>query len=116
MAERAGLFEDGGDIDLSGFTPKKSVKAEPAEAVRAVAEGANFQSREPAPRPPNKVDRHYRTGRNRPLATKISQQAEKLLYSIRDAHKDTENWTLGEIIEYGLQAFQRELDSSKAKE
>ena len=44
MAERAGLFEE--DLDLSQFTPQKPAKAEqpPPEAVRAVAEGAKFQS------------------------------------------------------------------------
>ena len=48
MAERAGLFEE--DLDLSQFTPQKPAKAEqpPPEAVRAVAEGAKFQSREPS--------------------------------------------------------------------
>ena len=49
MAERVGLFEDAEDFDVSAFTPKKAVKTAepPSEAVRAVSESVNFQSREP---------------------------------------------------------------------
>jgi hypothetical protein len=111
MAERAGLFE-GDDFDVSGFTPKKPVKQEQPEpeAVRAVSETANFRSREPVQaKPAKKADRRYRTGRNIQLNTKVTAETEKLLYAIYDAHKGKENWTLGQIIGFGLEALKREL-------
>ncbi|HRC27337.1 MAG TPA: stability/partitioning determinant, partial [Alphaproteobacteria bacterium] len=97
MAERAGIFENGGDdFDVSAFAPKKPVKQEQPgpDAVRAVSEGANFRSREPAAqaKPPKKADRRYRTGRNRQLNTKVTAETEKLLYEIYDAHRETQNW------------------------
>ena len=117
MAERAGLFEEAQDIDVSGFTPKKPVRAEPPpEAVREVSEKVNFRSREASPKPPKKADRRYRTGRNIPLATKISANASNLLYSIHDEHQGKENWTIGQIIEFGLEAFKRDLDRRKGSE
>ncbi len=121
MAEkqRAGIFEDEdptitpaiSDFDVSGFAVKKAVKSEPlTEVVRAVSERANFPSREPTSRPLKKADRRHRTGRNRQLNTRVDVETETLLYAIYDAHKGKENWTLGQIIGFGLHAFQRELE------
>jgi len=72
MAERAGLFEE--DLDLSQFTPHKPAKSEQPrpEAVWAVAEGAKFQSREPAKPAKPRQQRRYRTGRNIQLNTKVT--------------------------------------------
>src|SRR4051812_48862418 len=107
MAERAGLFEE--DLDLSQFTPQKPAKAAqpPPEAVRAVAEGAKFQSREPS-RPPAKQrqQRRYRTGRNIQLNTKVTTSTRDGLYEISDRY----NWVLGETLERALQALRRELE------
>jgi hypothetical protein len=108
MAERAGLFE--GDLDLSQFTPKKPAKAEqpPAEAVRAVAEGARFQSREPVKQAkPPRQQRRYRTGRNIQLNTKVTTSTRDGLYEISDRY----NWVLGETLERALQALKRELEN-----
>lgn len=118
MAERAGVFEE--DFEISSFAPKKPARREEpgAEAVRAVSENASFKSREPAQKAPKKADRRYRTGRNIPLATKISARARDLLYGIHDEHRDSDGnpeWTIGEIIEYGLEAFRRELEASQAE-
>ena len=107
MAERAGLFEE--DLDLSQFTPQKPAKAEqpPPEAVRAVAEGVKFQSREPS-KPPAKQhqQRRYRTGRNIQLNTKVTTSTRDGLYEISDRY----NWVLGETLERALQALRRELE------
>ena len=60
MAERAGLFEEE-DLDLSQFTPHKPAKADqpPPDAVRAIAEGAKFPSREAVKAPKPRQQRRY---------------------------------------------------------
>ena len=106
MAERAGLFEE--DLDLSQFTPQKPAKAEqpPPEAVRAVAEGAKFLSREPSKPSKQRQQRRYRTGRNIQLNTKVTMSTRDGLYEISDRYK----WVLGETLERALQALRRELE------
>lgn len=117
MRDRANIFDE---LDVSGFKPEPATpKLAPEPQIRAAAEAQNFQSREPKPKPAKKVDRRYRTGRNIPLATKISANASQLLYGIHAEHNDPEGhplWTIGQIIEYGLRAFQRELDKKKVEE
>ena len=62
MAERAQLFEENDDFDVSAFKPKTSqAAAPPPEAVRAVSEGVNFRSREPVP--PKVSEQKKRRGR-----------------------------------------------------
>ncbi|MEO8661508.1 MAG: stability/partitioning determinant [Bryobacteraceae bacterium] len=106
MAERAGLFE--GDLDLSQFTPQQAAKAErpPPEAVRAVAEGAKFQSREPSTPTRQRPQRRYRTGRNIQLNTKVTVSTRDGFYEVSDRY----NWVLGETLERALQALRRELE------
>jgi len=106
MAERAGLFEE--DLDLSQFTPHKPAKIEqpPPEAVRAIAESANFQSREPVRVPNQRQQRRYRTGRNIQLNTKVTTSTRDGFYEISDRY----NWVLGETLERALQALRRELE------
>ena len=113
MSERAGVF-DGNDFDVTEFTPKKpaqKTQQPQPEAVRNVAETANFRSREPVQTKlaKRKADRRYRTGRNIQLNTKVDQETNDLLYALYDAHRDKENWTLGQIIGFALEALQREL-------
>jgi|SRR5581483_2209813 len=110
MAERAGLFEE--DLDLSQFTPNKPAKAElPApEAVRAIAEGAKFQSREPLKAPKPRQQRRYRTGRNIQLNTKVTLNTRDGFYEISDRY----NWVLGETLERALQALKRELEKERS--
>jgi len=107
MAERAGLFEE--ELDLSQFKSHKPVKAEqpPLEAVRAVAEGAKFQSREPVKAPNQRQQRRYRTGRNIQLNTKVTMSTRDGFYEISERH----NWVLGETLERALQALRRELEN-----
>ena len=107
MAERAGIFED---ADLSEFAPKKPVvQNDSAEAVRAVAERVNFQSREPAAKPLKKADRRHRTGRNEQLNVKVDAKTFRLFYDIYDTYRPREKWVQGEVIERALLALQREL-------
>jgi hypothetical protein len=106
MAERAGLFEE--DLDLSQFTTQKPAKVEQpsSEAVRAVAEGAKFESREPVKAPKARQQRRYRTGRNIQLNTKVTTSTRDGFYEISDRY----NWVLGETLERALQALRRELE------
>ena len=113
MADRAGLFNDKDDFDVSGFTPKKAaasvgVQAPPAEAVRSVSEGA-FQSREVVDAVPQSIrtlrQRRRRTGRNLQLNLKASATWMETFYKISDAQR----WTLGETFERAIAALQREL-------
>jgi hypothetical protein len=105
MAERAGLFDE--DLDLSQFTPQKPVKTEqpPPEAIRAVAEGAKFQSREPI-KASKQGQRRHRTGRNIQLNTKVTMSTRDGFYEISDRY----HWVLGETLERALQALRRELE------
>jgi len=117
MRKPAGIFDEE-ELDISGFAPKTEPPA-PKPEIRAAAEAQNFQSREPKPKPVKKVDRRYRTGRNIPLSTKISERCNELLYGTYEAHRDENGnpkWTIGQIIELGQEALRRELDNRKAGE
>jgi hypothetical protein len=109
MSERASIFDDGGDFDVSAFAPKQSKpKTETtAEAVRAVAEKSEFRSREPAPKKvkAEKERRRYTTGRNVQLNIKVRSETLDAFYGIADAEK----WVLGETLERAVAALQREL-------
>jgi hypothetical protein len=110
MAERAGVFENTDDFDVSGFAPKKPIKsAAPApEAVREVSEGANFKSREPAPKPVKKADRRHRTGRNAQLNVKVTAEAQQEFYKMCDELSAKYKWVQGEVLERAIKALQRE--------
>jgi len=112
MAERAGLFEDGTyDFDVSSFAPKAPAKsAQPAqEAIRGVAESANFQSREPV-KPSRAKQRRRRTGRNIQFNTKVTGACRDTFYDISDRN----GWVLGETMEKAIAALQRELTLEKS--
>lgn len=115
MSERAKLFDDAGDFDVSAFAPKQPAKAAepPSEAIRAVSESVNFQSREPAAQSAKVVkaaqQRRRRTGRNVQLNLKVAVATRDSFYEITDRH----GWVLGETFEKALAALQRELAHSK---
>ena len=110
MAERAKIA-DIPELDVSGFPPKQPPAKPPLDEIRAASEKAGLVSREPRAKPVKTADRRHRTGRDIQLATKVDQDTKDLLYAIYDDHrgKGKENWTIGQIIGFGLQAFQREL-------
>jgi hypothetical protein len=114
MTKRASIFEDALQLDVSDFSPKKRPdnKAPTAEQVRAVAEAANFPSRE-ASRAPDKTaiqrpGRVYRTGRNVQFNIKALQETVDEFYAITDAHT---GWVLGYTLERAVAALKRELES-----
>jgi hypothetical protein len=107
MAERAGLFEDtNDDFDVSAFVPKQPLTSgHPApDAIRTVAEQANFPSREPI-RITKVSQRRRRTGRNVQFNTKITGACRDSFYEISDRN----GWVLGETMERAIAALQREL-------
>ena len=98
--ERASVFDQGPDIDISGFTPRTAAKpAAKPDQVKAISETANFVSREPtrsapqaaqaAPSPVTRATvargaektitrepRRHRTGRN--IQLNIKARAETI--------------------------------------
>jgi hypothetical protein len=109
---RASIFEETGDIDISGFAPKSARDAEApaAQAVRAVAEAANFRSREAPPLTPAQAQkrepRRYRTGRNVQFNVKASQETVQAFYEVCDQ----QGWVLGHTLERAIAALRRELE------
>ena len=112
---RASIFEQPEELDVSGFAPKTApdVNAPAPEKVRAVAEAAQFSSREPKPQkqsaPAKRVPRRHRTGRNVQLNLKASQETVDAFYAISDKN----DWVLGETLEMAIQSLQRELQLKK---
>jgi len=100
---RASIF-DSDDLDISGFAPRPGPDASAPlpEQVRAVAEAAQFRSRE---QPAKRVQRRHRTGRNVQFNVKASQETIDAFYAISDA----KGWVLGETLEHALAALKREL-------
>ena len=116
--QRASVFEDVPELDVSAFSPRKraDVKAPTREEVKAVAEGANFPSRQApaATTKPSKkrAPRVYRTGRNVQFNVKASQETVDAIYTITDAH---DGWVLGYTLERAVAALQRELELEKPR-
>jgi len=115
MSERASIFADSGDFDVSSFVPRKEKRAggAPPDAVRAVSEASRFQSREPAPaaaptkiqEAPKREPRRHRTGRNVQLNIKVRAETLESFYAMADS----QGWVLGETLERAVAALLREL-------
>jgi hypothetical protein len=112
--QRASIFDDPGELDVSGFQPKPAPDktAPPPEAIKTVSEAANFRSRDPAPAPKKttkREPRRHRTGRNQQFNVKATAETIETFYAI----SDRQDWVLGETLERALAALQRELASAK---
>ena len=108
--ERASVFDQGPDIDISGFKPRTATKpAAQPEQVKAISEPASFVSREPirTPRqtaaPVVREPRRHRTGRNIQLNIKARAETIERFYAIADRH----GWVLGETFERAIAALER---------
>jgi hypothetical protein len=109
MAERAKLFEEAQDPDLSRFAPRTDPKPAPAiEEVRDVSEAAGFPNRDPVREPPRVApvaERHYyRTGRDTQFNTKVRADTKAAFIAI--ATED--GIPLGKVLEDALEALLRE--------
>lgn len=112
---RASIFEETGDLDISGFTPKAApdTAAPPAEKVRAVAEAANFRSREAKPPKSDarlkREPRVYRTGRNVQFNIKATQATVDAFYSLTEQ----QGWVLGDTLDRAIKALKQQLESAR---
>jgi hypothetical protein len=114
--ERASVFGEEDDLDISGFVPKLvEIPAANPEQVRAVSEAASFHSREPKilpavpPAPPKREQRRYRTGRNAQLNIKVTPETLEDFYAL----VDSQGWVQGEAFERAIEALKRELALQK---
>ncbi|CAL4869962.1 hypothetical protein MMA231_04254 (plasmid) [Asticcacaulis sp. MM231] len=112
-AQRASIFDDDLDLDLSSFTPRGVTTERPdKDALRTVAEARGFSSREPlaapAPEPlaEPQLQRRYRTGRNRQLNLKVTDDALRRFYALADA----QGLVLGEVFEQAVIALEGALE------
>lgn len=111
MSERASIFDESDDLDLTDFKPKGADKrAMELEQVRMVSENAAFRSREPraAAVLEKREPRRYRTGRNQQLNLKVRGEDVEAFYAIADAH----GWVLGEAFARAIAALKREASDS----
>lgn len=117
--QRASIFDESPEPDVSGFTPKPdSNKNAPTKAqVKAVTESKNFKSREAATpakdaeRKTSAQRRVLRTGRNVQFNAKVTQEVYDGIYAITNEHQ---GWVLGYTLELALAALQRELAGENA--
>jgi hypothetical protein len=114
---RASIFGDdeSQSLDVGGFAPKTSIdhKAPAPEQVRAVAQAANFPSRESVAKKPaekrKRPARQYRTGRNVQLNVKALAETVDLFYAITDE----QGWVLGYTLQRAMEALQLQLKQAK---
>jgi hypothetical protein len=121
--ERASIFEDDNDLDVSSFAPREPRSAglvTDKAAIERVAIAKGFKSREASPAPIEKkaldapatslsrVPRRFVTGRNRQLNLKVTDEAVTRFYHLADSN----GWVLGEAFEMALDALERELSST----
>lgn len=92
--------------DAASFKTK-SPRAQPvpSEAIERIAENRNFPSRE-APKPPatpGRKQRRYRTGRDRHLGIKTTEETRTRFYNAADKRKVP----LGELLRLALDALEK---------
>jgi hypothetical protein len=113
MSDRAGFFDDADfDFDVTGFALQKPKEKIPTEQVRAVAEGAQFPSREPEAKKKRREVRRYRTGRDAQFNIKADPQVIEAFYAIAEK----QGWVLGQTLERAVEALQKEVGSGKRKD
>ncbi len=124
MSERASIFDaDEDDIDVAGFKPAAAPRPRDPDAVAAVrqtAEAKGFASREatlpaapkaaaaPAAAEPPAQEarlRRRRTGRDKQLNLKVTDEVLNRFYVIADA----KGWVLGEAFEHAVTALEAAL-------
>jgi hypothetical protein len=118
MAERVSIFEeDEGDLDLSGFSPSARVRGGDRAVLREAAASKGFTQREvpaaasePVPIPIESLApvRRYRTGRNRQLNLKVTEEVAQRFYALADHHE----LILGDAFARAVMALERELSGT----
>lgn len=105
MSERAKLFEEVPDPDLSRFTPRTDAEpAPPIEQVRGISAAAGFPTRDPVRAAPIMERHYYRTGRDTQFNTKVRPDVKAGFVAIA-----TEDGVpLGKVLEDALEALKRQ--------
>jgi hypothetical protein len=110
-SERASVFDQGPEFDVSGFKPRTAAKpAAQPEQVKAVSESASFVSRDPiraplqAVTPVTREPRRHRTGRNTQFNIKARAETIERFYALADR----KGWVLGETFERAVAALERD--------
>ncbi len=101
--DRASIFGEDEELDLSGFEPKRpatneTAAAPPLQEIRRISEARGFRSREGGQDP---VKRRYRTGRNVQLNIKVTPETLAEFNSLCDRH----GWVQGETLARALEAL-----------
>src|SRR5262249_49416015 len=109
--ERASSF---GDLDdLSEFAPKPTPRpVQNREAVRDVAERADFVSREPLRPKPRREQRRYRTGRTGQIPCRVTQSVMEDIRTLTDNAPEGMR-VMGLTIERAVAALKRELSEEQ---
>ena len=102
--ERAKLFEEMPEPDLSRFKPRTNAEpAPPIEEVRGISAAAGFPNRDPVRSPPIAERHYYRTGRDTQFNTKVRPDVKAAFAAIA-----TEDGVpLGKVLEDALEALKR---------
>jgi len=105
MNDRAKLFEEIPDPDLSRFTPRTDHEsAPPIEQVRGLSNAAGFPTRDPIRAAPIAERHYYRTGRDTQFNTKVRPDVKAGFVAIA-----TEDGVpLGKVLEDALEALRRQ--------
>lgn len=105
MTTRKNLFAN--LADAAAFEPKPPrPQPVPNEAIERIAENRNFPSREapkPNARPARKQQRRFRTGRNRQIGIKATQETAERFYKAAEARHVPH----GELLRLALDALER---------
>lgn len=103
--ERAKLFDEVPEPDLSRFRPKTDAEAAPTiEDLRGVSAAAGFPNRDPVRVAPIAERHYYRTGRDTQFNTKVRADIKAAFIAIA-----TEDGVpLGKVLEDALDALMRQ--------
>lgn len=108
--DRASIFGEDDDLDLSGFAPKRAAAGDPGgpplHEIRRISEARGFRSREGAQDP---VRRRHRTGRNVQLNIKVTPET----LAEFNALCERQGWVQGETLARALAALQAELGETR---
>lgn len=107
--DRASIFGEDEDLDLSGFEPKRlatsKTAAPPLQEIRRISEARGFRSREGGQDP---VKRRYRTGRNVQLNVKVTPETLAEFNALCDRH----GWVQGEALARAIEALKAQLSDT----
>jgi hypothetical protein len=107
--DRASIFGEDEELDLSDFAPKQVAAGGPAapplQHIRKLSEARGFRSREGGRDP---VKRRYRTGRNVQLNIKVTAETLAEFNDLCERH----GWVQGEALARAVEALKAQLADS----